>query len=36
MFGRLNLEEIDELLHQQIIGRIGCHSDGVTYIVPIS
>ena len=36
MFGRLNPEEIDELLHQQIIGRIGCHSDGVTYIVPIS
>jgi len=36
MFGRLNMEEIDELLHQQIIGRIGCHSDGVTYIVPIS
>lgn len=36
MFGRLDLDEIDELLHQQIIGRIGCHSDGVTYIVPIS
>ncbi len=36
MFGRLNLDEIDALLYQQIIGRIGCHSDGVTYIVPIS
>ena len=36
MFGRLDPEEIDELLHQQIVGRIGCHSDGVTYIVPIS
>jgi uncharacterized protein len=32
----LDEEEINELLHQQIIGRIGCHSDGVTYIVPIS
>lgn len=36
MFGILNPDEIDELLQQQIIGRIGCHSDGVTYIVPIS
>ena len=36
MFGRLDSEEIDELLHQQVVGRIGCHSDGVTYIVPIS
>jgi uncharacterized protein len=36
MFGILNPEEIEELLHQQCIGRIGCHSDSVTYIVPIS
>lgn len=35
MFGKLNPEEIDALLHREIIGRIGCHSDGVTYIVPI-
>jgi uncharacterized protein len=36
MFGILNTEEIEILLRQQFIGRIGCHSDSVTYIVPIS
>jgi nitroimidazol reductase NimA-like FMN-containing flavoprotein (pyridoxamine 5'-phosphate oxidase superfamily) len=36
MFGKLNTTEIDELIHQQFIGRIGCHADGITYIVPIS
>lgn len=36
MFGILNQIEIEEVLHHQIIGRIGCHSDSVTYIVPIS
>jgi len=36
MFGILNTEEIETLLHSQIIGRIGCHIDNTTYIVPIS
>jgi nitroimidazol reductase NimA-like FMN-containing flavoprotein (pyridoxamine 5'-phosphate oxidase superfamily) len=36
MFGILNQGEIEEVLHTQIVGRIGCHADGVTYIVPIS
>ncbi|HEY4936802.1 MAG TPA: pyridoxamine 5'-phosphate oxidase family protein [Puia sp.] len=36
MFGTLNQGEIEEVLHHQIFGRIGCHLDGVTYIVPIS
>jgi nitroimidazol reductase NimA-like FMN-containing flavoprotein (pyridoxamine 5'-phosphate oxidase superfamily) len=36
MFGILNNEEIETLLHTQIIGRIGCHIDNTTYIVPIS
>ncbi len=36
MFGNLNTEEIETLLHTQIIGRIGCHNDNTTYIVPIS
>ena len=36
MFGKLSPEEIDQLLSHQIVGRIGCHADGVTYIVPIS
>jgi uncharacterized protein len=36
MFGNLNTEEIETILHTQIIGRIGCHYDNTTYIVPIS
>ena len=36
MFGILNHGEIEEVLRHQIIGRIGCHADGITYIVPIS
>jgi nitroimidazol reductase NimA-like FMN-containing flavoprotein (pyridoxamine 5'-phosphate oxidase superfamily) len=36
MFGKLNSTEIENLLHHQFIGRIGCHADGITYIVPIS
>jgi uncharacterized protein len=36
MFGNLNSEEIESLLHHQLIGRIGCHWDNMTYVVPIS
>jgi uncharacterized protein len=36
MLGNLNTEEIEKVLHSQIVGRIGCHADGITYIVPIS
>ena len=36
MFGILNTEEIDLILHKQLLGRIGCHNDNTTYIVPIS
>lgn len=36
MFGRMTDFEVDEFLSKQIIGRIGCHADGVTYIVPVS
>ena len=36
MFGTLNTEEIETLLHNQIIGRIGCQFDNTTYVVPIS
>ncbi|WP_336516617.1 pyridoxamine 5'-phosphate oxidase family protein [Pollutibacter soli] len=28
--------EVNEFLSKQIIGRIGCHADGITYIVPVS
>jgi len=31
----LSGDEIEAFLRQQIIGRIGCHVDGLTYVVPI-
>src|SRR6185436_19382462 len=31
----LTLEEIDELLDRQTIGRLGCHYAGTTYVVPL-
>jgi uncharacterized protein len=36
MFGELNQKEIEDLLHQQVIGRIGCYANNTTYVVPIS
>ena len=36
MFGNLNNDQIDQLIQSQLLGRIGCHADGLTYIVPIS
>src|SRR4030095_581230 len=36
MFGNISLEEIEDVLHSQLLGRIGCHADNITYIVPIS
>jgi len=36
MLGELNEKQIDELLKQQVTGRLGCHADGLTYIVPIN
>lgn len=36
MFGNLNTVQIDTLLHNQLIGRIGCHADDRTYVVPVS
>ena len=36
MFGPLTHNEIEELIHQQFVGRIGCHADDITYVVPIS
>lgn len=31
----LSLAEIDEFLRTQRIARLGCHSGGVTYVVPL-
>lgn len=36
MIGELNYTEIEDVLQNQHIGRIGCHAKGITYIVPVS
>lgn len=36
MLGTLNAKEIEEVLFDQLVGRIGCHEDDITYIVPVS
>jgi uncharacterized protein len=36
MFGKLNTDEIEKLIHSQYIGRLGIHADGLTYVVPVS
>ena len=36
MFGKLDYKEIEVVLRHQIVGRIGCHAEGMTYVVPIS
>lgn len=35
LIGELSRAQIDELLHEQVVGRIGCHADGLTYVVPV-
>jgi nitroimidazol reductase NimA-like FMN-containing flavoprotein (pyridoxamine 5'-phosphate oxidase superfamily) len=36
MLGALTDLQIESLLKQQVTGRIACHADGTTYIVPIN
>ena len=36
MLGILQSEEIEQVLKTQLVGRIGCHAEGETYVVPIS
>lgn len=36
MLGELTAVEIERLLRENIIGRIGCHAFGRTYVVPIT
>jgi nitroimidazol reductase NimA-like FMN-containing flavoprotein (pyridoxamine 5'-phosphate oxidase superfamily) len=36
MLGSLNEGEIESLLKELPVGRIGCHADGITYIVPVN
>lgn len=36
MLGELTEQEVEDVLRTEIIGRIGCHAYGRTYIVPIT
>jgi nitroimidazol reductase NimA-like FMN-containing flavoprotein (pyridoxamine 5'-phosphate oxidase superfamily) len=31
----LTRDEVDELLRERVVGRIGCHAEGLTYVVPV-
>jgi nitroimidazol reductase NimA-like FMN-containing flavoprotein (pyridoxamine 5'-phosphate oxidase superfamily) len=31
----LDQQEIDEFLRRQVVGRVGCHAGGETYVVPV-
>lgn len=35
MIAELTPEEIDAFLRRQLVGRIGCHAGGETYVVPV-
>jgi nitroimidazol reductase NimA-like FMN-containing flavoprotein (pyridoxamine 5'-phosphate oxidase superfamily) len=36
MFGNLDAGQMEQLLTTQLLGRLGCHANGVTYVLPIS
>lgn len=36
MLGDLKNSQIEHLLYSQVIGRLGCHADNMTYVVPIT
>lgn len=36
MLGTLSEEQIDRLLRAEVVGRIGCHAAGRTYVVPVT
>jgi len=35
VIAELTREETEEFLREQVVGRIGCHADGQTYVVPV-
>lgn len=35
MIRELSPEEVDAFLRSQVVGRIGCHADDLTYVVPV-
>jgi nitroimidazol reductase NimA-like FMN-containing flavoprotein (pyridoxamine 5'-phosphate oxidase superfamily) len=36
MLGELTAEQINAVLFDEVVGRIGCHGDGRTYVVPVT
>jgi uncharacterized protein len=36
MIGQLTPTEIEDLLRTEEVGRIGCHAEGRTYVVPVA
>jgi nitroimidazol reductase NimA-like FMN-containing flavoprotein (pyridoxamine 5'-phosphate oxidase superfamily) len=36
MLGELTREQMEHLLHSEVVGRIGCHADDRTYVVPVN
>ncbi len=36
MIGELTESQIDRLLHAEVVGRVGCHAEGRTYVVPVT
>lgn len=36
MLGTLTPDQVVRVLHHGMIGRIGCHADGETYVVPVT
>jgi len=28
-------DEVEEFMHRRVVGRVGCHLDGLTYVVPV-
>ncbi|HWA82716.1 MAG TPA: pyridoxamine 5'-phosphate oxidase family protein [Fimbriimonadaceae bacterium] len=36
MIGELSKSEIEGVLHGNVVGRIGCHANGKTYVVPVT
>jgi nitroimidazol reductase NimA-like FMN-containing flavoprotein (pyridoxamine 5'-phosphate oxidase superfamily) len=36
VLGELTELEIEQVLHEEVLARIGCHAEGMTYVVPIT
>lgn len=36
MIGQLTSAQIHQVLTSEVVGRIGCHGDGKTYVVPVA